>query len=191
VSFSISPPLHTRSLARSLTQPMYRSVHTFYLPTYLSTYDTSRMYPYTNPLTHQRILYQSGPPAELQAQMGIGDVGAGYLYSVYSLPNIVMVFGGGILVDRVGTRRASLLFSSLVTAGALVVAVGVAAFSDDPSQYCVEVEVSPPPKLAAAVMPAISAEMSSSSSIGPSLRGESERELACVCQRLPSCSIYL
>jgi len=86
----------------------------------------------------------SSTSTQLQLQMGIGDVGAGYLYAIYSLPNIVMVFAGGILVDRVGTRRASLLFSSLVTLGAVIVAMGPAAFANDPEQYCVQVEVKPP-----------------------------------------------
>jgi MFS family permease len=47
----------------------------------------------------------------------------GSLYSAYSLAAIVIVFFGGILTDRLGVRRASLLFSGLVCLGALVVAL--------------------------------------------------------------------
>lgn len=47
----------------------------------------------------------------------------GSLYSAYSLAAIFIVFFGGMLIDRLGPRRASLLFSILVTAGAVIVAV--------------------------------------------------------------------
>jgi len=47
----------------------------------------------------------------------------GSLYSAYSLAAIFIVFFGGMLFDRLGPRRASLLFSILVTAGAVIVAV--------------------------------------------------------------------
>ena len=55
--------------------------------------------------------------------MHIGREQIGMMYSFYSWPNVVMVFFGGFLIDRIGTRRASLLFSSLVFLGALLVAV--------------------------------------------------------------------
>jgi MFS family permease len=47
----------------------------------------------------------------------------GSLYSAYSLAAIFIVFFGGMLIDRLGPRRASLLFSALVTAGAVMVAM--------------------------------------------------------------------
>ncbi len=47
----------------------------------------------------------------------------GSLYSAYSLAAIAIVFFGGVLTDKLGTRRASLLFSSLVVLGALIVAL--------------------------------------------------------------------
>jgi MFS family permease len=47
----------------------------------------------------------------------------GSLYSAYSLAAIAIVFVGGVLTDRLGTRRASLLFSGLVVLGALIVAL--------------------------------------------------------------------
>jgi len=46
----------------------------------------------------------------------------GSLYSAYSLAAIFIVFFGGMLIDRLGPRRASLLFSILVTLGAAIVA---------------------------------------------------------------------
>ena len=54
--------------------------------------------------------------------MHIGREQIGMMYSFYSWPNIVMVFFGGFLIDRIGTRKASILFSSLVFLGALIVA---------------------------------------------------------------------
>jgi MFS family permease len=46
----------------------------------------------------------------------------GAMYSMYSLAAIIAVLAGGYLIDRVGVRRASLIFSALVVAGAAVVA---------------------------------------------------------------------
>ena len=47
----------------------------------------------------------------------------GSLYTAYSIAAIFIVFFGGMLIDKLGTRRASLLFATLVAAGALVVAM--------------------------------------------------------------------
>ena len=46
----------------------------------------------------------------------------GTMYSMYSLAAIFAVFGGGLLIDRVGVRAASLIFSTFVVAGAAIVA---------------------------------------------------------------------
>ncbi len=55
--------------------------------------------------------------------LNLGRETIGSLYSAYSLAAIAIVFFGGMLIDRLGPRRASLLFSALVTAGAVIVAV--------------------------------------------------------------------
>lgn len=55
--------------------------------------------------------------------LGIGREQIGIAYSVYSIAAIFSVFLGGLLIDRIGTRRASLLFSSLIVLGAFFVAV--------------------------------------------------------------------
>ena len=47
----------------------------------------------------------------------------GAMYSTYSIAAIVAVLIGGLLTDRIGTRTASVLFSTLIVAGAGVVAV--------------------------------------------------------------------
>lgn len=47
----------------------------------------------------------------------------GQTYTLYSVAAVLSVFIGGLLIDRIGTRRASFLFSALVTLGALVVAI--------------------------------------------------------------------
>ena len=59
----------------------------------------------------------------LVTALGIGREAVGQMYTVYSVAAILSVFIGGLLIDRIGTRRASLLFSGLVTAGALIVAI--------------------------------------------------------------------
>jgi MFS family permease len=55
--------------------------------------------------------------------LGLDPGTIGSLYSAYSLAAIAIVFVGGVLTDRLGTRRASLLFSALVVLGALIVAL--------------------------------------------------------------------
>jgi MFS family permease len=47
----------------------------------------------------------------------------GILYTAYSVAAVVVVFFGGMLYDRLGPRRASLLFCTLVLVGAIVVAM--------------------------------------------------------------------
>ncbi len=46
----------------------------------------------------------------------------GTMYSAYSFAAVAAVLLGGVLIDKIGTRRASLLFSAILTAGAVIVA---------------------------------------------------------------------
>jgi len=46
----------------------------------------------------------------------------GTMYTMYSVAAVVAVGAGGVLIDRVGVRRASLIFSGFVVAGACLVA---------------------------------------------------------------------
>jgi MFS family permease len=58
----------------------------------------------------------------LKAQLGFTDSRIGWLNAIYSLPNIGMVLVGGIVIDRIGVKRATLLFGVLCLAGAAVTA---------------------------------------------------------------------
>src|SRR6185436_10037976 len=65
-----------------------------------------------------------GPLADnLQHLLGFTDTQLGTLNAIYSFPNIVMVLVGGIIVDRVGTRLATLGFSALCLVGSMVTAL--------------------------------------------------------------------
>ncbi len=57
----------------------------------------------------------------LISTLHLGRETIGRLYSAYSLAAIFIVFFGGMLIDRLGPRKASLLFSALVTLGAVIV----------------------------------------------------------------------
>ncbi|KAJ3305489.1 hypothetical protein HDU76_005004 [Blyttiomyces sp. JEL0837] len=46
-------------------------------------------------------------------------------YSLYSLPNIILPFFGGYLLDMFGTRKLMTILSALVCGGQLLFAVGV------------------------------------------------------------------
>jgi MFS family permease len=58
----------------------------------------------------------------LKAQLGFTDANIGTLNAIYSLPNIVMVLIGGFIIDRIGTRRATMIFALLCVVGAGVTA---------------------------------------------------------------------
>ena len=59
----------------------------------------------------------------LKAQLGFSDSEIGLLNGIYSFPNIIMVLIGGILIDRIGTRKSVFIFTVLIMLGALVATV--------------------------------------------------------------------
>jgi predicted MFS family arabinose efflux permease len=54
---------------------------------------------------------------------GISRAQYGLLFSYYSIPNFIVVLIGGILVDKIGVKKAGLIFATLSTAGILLTAV--------------------------------------------------------------------
>jgi len=64
------------------------------------------------------------PLADLLArQLGFSDANIGTLNAIYSVPNIFMVLIGGLIIDRFGTRKSTLLFSTLCFLGAVITAL--------------------------------------------------------------------
>jgi len=61
-------------------------------------------------------------PDQLMRKWGVDQASIGSLYSAYSLSAILTLLFGGILIDRIGTRKSSLLFSVVVTMGTALVA---------------------------------------------------------------------
>ena len=59
----------------------------------------------------------------LQSQLGFSSTQVGTLNAIYSAPNIIMVLIGGVLVDRFGTRTATLGFTAICLVGALLPAL--------------------------------------------------------------------
>lgn len=74
-----------------------------------------------------------GPLAELlQQQRGFSDRQIGMLNAIYSLPNVVLILVGGVLVDRFGAARVTVWTAAVCLAGAALTAfspdfVGMAA----------------------------------------------------------------
>ena len=65
-----------------------------------------------------------GPVADsLQRDLGFTDTQIGTLNAIYSLPNIVMVLIGGVIVDRYGARLATLAFATICAIGAVITAM--------------------------------------------------------------------
>lgn len=56
----------------------------------------------------------------LKAQLMFSDKNIGLLNAIYSIPNIIMVLIGGIIIDRFGPRRASMFFAFLCMIGAAI-----------------------------------------------------------------------
>ncbi len=55
-------------------------------------------------------------------ELGVSRSIIGTMYTVYSVAAIVSVFLGGMLIDLIGTRLATIIFATLVTIGAAIVA---------------------------------------------------------------------
>jgi MFS family permease len=65
-----------------------------------------------------------GPVADLlQRQRGFSDTQIGILNAICSLPNVVLILLGGMLVDRFGAARMTLSTASLCLAGAVLTAL--------------------------------------------------------------------
>jgi predicted MFS family arabinose efflux permease len=56
----------------------------------------------------------------LEKQLGMADKNIGLLNGIYSFPNIIMVLIGGLVIDRLGTKRASFIFAALCLTGAAI-----------------------------------------------------------------------
>lgn len=65
----------------------------------------------------------------LKSQLGFSDANIGLLNAIYSVPNVIMVLIGGIVIDRIGVKKATLLFGMLCFIGAgITAATGTLAF---------------------------------------------------------------
>ena len=62
----------------------------------------------------------------LQDQLHFSAQNIGLLQAAYSFPNIFTVVLGGILIDRIGTRKALLIFGVLCLIGSVITAFGAA-----------------------------------------------------------------
>jgi MFS family permease len=58
----------------------------------------------------------------LKEQLAFSDRNIGLLNAIYSVPNVVMVLIGGVIIDRIGVKKATLVFGILCFAGAGVTA---------------------------------------------------------------------
>ena len=71
-------------------------------------------------------MYDSiGPIADLlQRQRGFSDTQSGLLNAIYSMPNVVLILIGGVLVDRFGASRVTVWTAAICLAGATLTAYG-------------------------------------------------------------------
>src|SRR5512142_158136 len=69
-------------------------------------------------------IYDSISPlaVALKTQLNFTDSDLGLLQGIYSFPNIIMVLIGGLIIDRIGTKKSALLFSLFLLIGSVVTA---------------------------------------------------------------------
>ncbi|MFC1639368.1 MFS transporter [Gemmatimonadota bacterium] len=58
----------------------------------------------------------------LKSQLNFSDSNIGWLNAIYSVPNVFMVFVGGIIIDRIGVKKGTMLFGVLCLLGAAITA---------------------------------------------------------------------
>ena len=58
----------------------------------------------------------------LKSQLNFSDSNIGWLNAIYSVPNVLMVFVGGIIIDRIGVKKGTMLFGVLCLVGAAITA---------------------------------------------------------------------
>src|SRR3954453_8714914 len=70
-------------------------------------------------------LYDSIAPVAdlLKSQLGFSDQNIGRLYSMYSYSALSLLLFGGIIIDRIGTKKAITLFGSLCAIAGILTAV--------------------------------------------------------------------
>src|SRR5665647_1795793 len=61
----------------------------------------------------------------LKEQLGFSDSNIGLLNAIYSFPNIIMVLIGGVIIDKIGTRKSVVIFTILIMIGAFVTAINL------------------------------------------------------------------
>jgi MFS family permease len=72
-------------------------------------------YAFDNPMALQ---------STIQEEMDLSNLQFNMLYSIYSLPNIILPFFGGILIDKIGVRVSILIFSTVLIFGQGIVVAG-------------------------------------------------------------------
>ncbi|CAD8152613.1 unnamed protein product [Paramecium pentaurelia] len=55
--------------------------------------------------------------SQIQSTFNVGQKDINYLFSIYSMPNIVLPFFGGIIIDKIGVRSALIIFCSFLVIG--------------------------------------------------------------------------
>jgi len=70
-------------------------------------------------------LYDSIAPVAdlLKSQLGFSDQMIGRLYSMYSYSAAILLLFGGIIIDRIGTKKAITLFGALCAVAGLLTAI--------------------------------------------------------------------
>jgi MFS family permease len=80
-------------------------------------------YCYDNPAALKtQIQAQMGNPSDYETMYSL-------LYTVYSIPNVILPFFGGYFVDLLGVRLCLLVFAGLILGGQVIFAIGLSAKS--------------------------------------------------------------
>ncbi|HEY3451121.1 MAG TPA: MFS transporter [Myxococcales bacterium] len=69
----------------------------------------------------------------LQKELGFTDSQVGFLDTAYNIAALLTLIAGGVLIDRLGTRRSVMLFAAIGAAGGLLIAVGPTLMPGSPA----------------------------------------------------------
>ncbi|MBU0559568.1 MAG: MFS transporter [Bacteroidetes bacterium] len=58
----------------------------------------------------------------LKSDLGFSDENIGSMYSVYSIAAVIVLLLGGIIIDKIGTKKSTLLFGTIAALGGVITA---------------------------------------------------------------------
>ena len=59
----------------------------------------------------------------LKSELGFSDENIGQLYSVYSIAAVIVLLIGGVIIDKIGTAKSTMLFAAICSVAGILMVV--------------------------------------------------------------------